>query len=83
MDLGISLEVGAVKPKSEEGRVSNNKAASNNENWELRGLDCAIKLAPHFFTFCRPRNNCIFFDSTRFDCFVKRSNNLVPIECKI
>ena len=32
MDLGISLEVGAVKPKSEEGRVSKNNPASKDEN---------------------------------------------------
>ena len=64
MDLGISLEVGAVKPKSEEGRVSNNSAASKNENWEFRGLDCAIKLTPHFFTFCCPGVNGVFFDSS-------------------
>ena len=32
MDLGISLEVGAVKPKSGKGRVSNNNVASKNEN---------------------------------------------------
>ena len=32
MDLGVSLEVGAVKPKSEEGRVSKNNPASKNEN---------------------------------------------------
>ena len=64
MDLGISLAVGAVKPKSEEGRVSNNNAASKNENWELRGLDCAIKLTPHFFTFCCPGVNGVFFDSS-------------------
>ena len=32
IDLGTSLEVGAVKPKIEEGRVSKNNPASKNEN---------------------------------------------------
>jgi hypothetical protein len=46
IDLGISFEDGAVKPKSEGGRVSKNNPASKNENWKFRGLDCAIKLTP-------------------------------------
>ena len=32
MDLGTSFVDGAVKPKSEEGRGSNNNPASKNEN---------------------------------------------------
>ena len=32
IDLGTSFEDGAVKPKSEEGRVSKNNPASKNEN---------------------------------------------------
>ena len=63
MDLGVSLEVGAVKPKSEEGRVSKNNPTSKNENWKFRGLDCAIKLTPQLFAFCCPRVNGVFFDS--------------------
>ena len=64
MDLGISFEDGAVKPKSEEGRVSNNNPASKNENREFRGLDCAIKLTPQLFAFCCARVNGVFFDSS-------------------
>ena len=83
MDLGVSLEVGAVKPKSEEGRVSNNNPASKNENWKFRGLDCAIKLTPQLFAFCCPRVNGVFFDSSWFYRFIKRPYYLVCIEYKI
>ncbi len=64
MDLGTSFEDGAVKPKSEEDRVSNNNPASKNENQEFRGLDCAIKLTPQLFAFCCARINGVFFDSS-------------------
>ena len=64
MDLGTSFEDGAVKPKSEAGRVSNNNPANKNENWKFRGLDCAIKLTPQLFAFCCARVNGVFFNSS-------------------
>ena len=64
MDLGTSFEDGAVKPKSEEGRVSNNNPANKNKNREFRGLGCAIKLTPQLFAFCCARVNGVFFNSS-------------------
>lgn len=64
IDLGTSFEDGAVKPKSEEGKVSKNNPARKNENWKFRGLDCAIKLTPQLFAFCCPRVNGVFFNSS-------------------
>jgi len=83
IELGVSFEFGALKPKREEGRTSKNTATSNNGSWESRNLSCAVKLSPQLFAFCCSWVNGVFFDSSGFYGFIKRSYNLVCIEFKI